>query len=56
MYMVGADGNGVVQVPMTTYTLVEGDRRERGNGGGTLYSLNFEICYILTTNLIKASF
>jgi len=28
--MVGADGDEVVQVPMTTYALVEADRHERG--------------------------
>jgi len=32
MDMVGVDGDGVVQVPMTTYTLVEADRHERGKG------------------------
>jgi len=27
-----------------------------GDGGGTLYSLNFEIWYVLITNLIKECF
>jgi len=30
MDMVGTDGDGVVQVTMTTYMLVEVDRHERG--------------------------
>jgi len=42
--MVGADGDGVVQVSMTTYTLAEADRHERRKGlGGNLHSLNFEV-------------
>jgi len=34
MNTVAADGDGVVQVTMTTYTLVEADRHERRKGGG----------------------
>jgi len=33
MDMVGADGDGVVQVPMTTYTLIEADKHERRRWG-----------------------
>jgi len=36
MYMVGADGDGVVQVTMTAYTLVEADRHERRKWGRDL--------------------
>jgi len=46
MDMVGVDGDGVVQVPMTTYTLVEADRHERGKGAErccTPWILKFDI-------------
>jgi len=33
MDIVGSDGDGAVQVRMTTYTLVEADRHERRKGG-----------------------